>query len=513
MSTTRYPTVIDSPVNPTPQDLMFEVSHAAQHDFSNTAIVALENMVGVTGPGAPTGTVAYGVFNTGSVSPGHKHRITDIVNQPTGPTGPTGAVGPTGPINYTGPTGPDGLQGNTGPTGHTGAGATGPTGPTGASEGGGGGAALTVNSGERVDSGLLPLQITKQAPVLPSGIPQPEPPMFGFQFPGKSVIKASPGTLTYICAGRDGAVWGAVSDHVYRVLPNGTTTPITLPTSAFITGICSGPDGNIWVSDRVNKKAWRIQLPTHTVTGFSIPSSTVTPTQTTPRCICSGPDNNIWIGSQNGHRIVRLNAAGSIVSVTTLDIVTDITFIGCGPDGYIYVLTQSSNYALWKITTTTIEATHVLTLGVGRAGGICAGPDGNLWIGWKPTENPSQAVKVTPTGTSTFITLGRGVVRGVVAGAGGDLWYVIATHTTGPLLKVTVEGVVTPFTIVTTIPTLWAICVGWDGAFWAAGTGHIVSIFFLMQTGGIVLTDLATSDPLNKGELWNTGGTLKVSAG
>jgi len=31
--------------------------------------------------------------------------------------------------------------------------------------------------------------------------------------------------------------------------------------------------------------------------------------------------------------------------------------------------------------------------------------------------------------------------------------------------------------------------------------------------GGIVISNLATSDPVNAGEIWNDSGTLKVSAG
>ena len=506
-TTLRYPTVIDAPVMPTPTNLMFIVSHAGQHDFANTAIVALENMVGVTGTGAPTGTAMYGLFNTGSVSPGHKHKVTDITGDSLGPTGPTGHAGPTGPINYTGPTGP---QGVTGP-------ADGPTGPTGPSGGGGGGgASLTVNSGDKVDSGLLPLQITKQPLVQPSGIPQPLPPIFGFQFPGISVAKGTGTIATFICAGRDGSVWIATPTHhrIIRVSPTGSRLTIETSTTSRWRGICSGPDGNIWAIDNLNDRIVKVTLPTHGLTYFTIPvgpSTTTAPTH--PQCVSSGVDGSLWIGCGIGSRLVRMATDGSVVSAMTLSEIKDISDVGCGPDGNMYLLTQS-NYALWKVSpTSTLILTRVVTLGEGAHAGICAGPDGNLWIGWRPTGGTSQAIRVTPTGVSTIIPLGPGAATGVVAGSGGDLWYTVATYPTGPLIKVTVEGVVTHFSITGT-EGFFAICVGHDGAFWCINQAYqLLAIGFLMQTFGLVLTGVPTSDPVNAGQIWNTGGTLKISAG
>ena len=35
----------------------------------------------------------------------------------------------------------------------------------------------------------------------------------------------------------------------------------------------------------------------------------------------------------------------------------------------------------------------------------------------------------------------------------------------------------------------------------------------LNESGKVMATDLPTSDPSNTGQLWNDGGTVKISAG
>lgn len=129
-----FPTGLDSIQLPQPTDLMSVVSHAAEHQIADSAIMAIETKLGIDGT-TVTGTVQYGLFNEDSMSPGHKHAVDDLTGYfgTTGATGPTGAAstvtGPTGLQGAIGPTGPQGIQGATGPTGNTGPLGTGPTGP------------------------------------------------------------------------------------------------------------------------------------------------------------------------------------------------------------------------------------------------------------------------------------------------------------------------------------------------------------------------------------------------
>lgn len=134
---TSFPTGLDVIALPQPTDLMSTVGHAEQHQIADSAIMAIEQTIGIQGS-TVTGTIEYGLFSTSSTSPGHRHHVSEIVDLsagPTGATGPTGLpsfiTGPTGSLGPYGPTGPVGMQGVTGPTGWTGPIGTGPTGATG----------------------------------------------------------------------------------------------------------------------------------------------------------------------------------------------------------------------------------------------------------------------------------------------------------------------------------------------------------------------------------------------
>ena len=350
---------------------------------------------------------------------------------PTGHTGPTGATGHTGPTGLgatgaastvTGPTGPSGV-GPTGPTGHVGAGGTrgttgptgpsgGPTGPTGTvgptGSGGGGGFPITVNSSSRVDSGLLPLVSTSQPMVLPSGIPQPLPPMFSFQFPGAHVVHTV-STVSHengVAAGRDGGVWyaGGTSHKLFRYMPNQTGAPVavTLSTSARPIEVCSGPDGNIWSIGLLTHKLFKVKLPTHSVTSYTIGTATVTNLYSYG--ICSGPDGKVWVVQYNATsslgRLIGVTPNGTIASNVTVG--SSSHTVGVGPDGNLYVMTNGG-YHLWKVVLPTLTVTSIYNFPVGGGNGICAGPDGALWVAWTvgthTVSGPDFLLKVTPAGT------------------------------------------------------------------------------------------------------------------
>ena len=129
MSNSVFPGAIDPSgttgfVDPLATNTMTQVPHAELHSLTNDAVLALENVVGVTGSSVKT-SHNWLLTNPASTGPGHRHQVSDIFNLSAGPTGNTGPRGPTGIQGVTGPLG-------TGPTGPTGAtGVTGPTGPTG----------------------------------------------------------------------------------------------------------------------------------------------------------------------------------------------------------------------------------------------------------------------------------------------------------------------------------------------------------------------------------------------
>ena len=72
----NYPTTKDVLPNPLPTDKVDTVLHSNQHSNANDAIEAIQDKVGIT-DSEDTDSLDYQLNNTSSVSPGHKHEISD----------------------------------------------------------------------------------------------------------------------------------------------------------------------------------------------------------------------------------------------------------------------------------------------------------------------------------------------------------------------------------------------------------------------------------------------------
>jgi virginiamycin B lyase len=372
--------------------------------------------------------------------------------------------------------------------------------------GSGGGAELTVNSGPVVDSGLLPLQITTQPLVPPSGIIQPLPPLFGFMFPGTVLSYALTGSAApWLCAGRDGNLWVADANaQIWKVTTAGVATAFSLGATPY--QICSGSDGNLYVTDQDYPSGpvmWQVppsdpagaisfQLPT----GYSVAN------------VCAGPDGNLYVALQNlssGPGVVAQVTTGGTVTPFTIG-ETSIPYGLCaGPDGNVYVVDNTG--FLWQLTTEGV-ATQIATI-VGNITEICTGPDGNLWVS---DATNSRVYKVTPGGTVIPVALpDTASPAGIAVGGGGDIW-VTDSHL-GAVYKITTEGVVSAFSGVGSAPQ--GIAVGADGSLWICDQtlAVVLAMPFTVQMGQLILTALAGSDPAVVGALWNNGGVVNVSAG
>lgn len=75
----NFPTSLDTLTNPTSTDTTAGVDHAAQHTNANDAIEALEAKVGVDNS-AVTTSLDYKLKSTSSISPGHKHVLSEITD-------------------------------------------------------------------------------------------------------------------------------------------------------------------------------------------------------------------------------------------------------------------------------------------------------------------------------------------------------------------------------------------------------------------------------------------------
>ena len=389
--------------------------------------------------------------------------------------------------------------------------------------GGGGGPELTVNSGPLHSSGLLPLAVTSQPLVPPDGIIQPLPPLAGFQFPGtrRTITVSGMTRPQQICAGPDGNLYlssgipTGSSGALYRVSLAGAVSHFTFPTT-FDTpvtgGLCVGSDGNLWVTGRF--QVIKFDLSTTTFdTPITLPS-----TRGGAGGICAGPDGSLWVTGTATVRVWRVTTTGTVTPFTCgTHTPTNPTKgygyqICAGPDGKLW--TGDMLNAAVRVIATDGTFTTVPLTGATDPGYFATGPDGNVWV---TVTRPPGVWRITPAGVATFFALPTSQPAGIVAGAGGDLWIADSKGTTAPvgtttggLWRVTVHGVATKFLSGHAIR--W-ICVGDDGGLWMSSyDSDVVSASpFLLQTGGLVLTALPTTDPTNAGEVWADNGTLVQS--
>jgi virginiamycin B lyase len=351
---------------------------------------------------------------------------------------------------------------------------------------GGGGADLTVNSGALVSSGELPLQITKQPLVPPSGIIQPLPALIGFEFPGVALAYSSGlsgnNDTGFIAAGRDGNVWtpiaGVDNKGVVRWTLDGVPTFFAIAGSDTPYGICSGSDGNLYVVDleTTPPNVYQIStagslLNTFAITGAGQLSG-----------ICAGPDGNLWAADRDNALIWRITTAGVATSFA-LTAGRQPETICAGPDGNLWA-TGYPGY-VWRITPAGSIAEHLIGFDHTLIS-ICTGPDGNLYV----TDQTSSAIlQISTAGVllNTFTLTGGALPEGICVGAGGDLWAPdISAHV---LWKLTTEGVATSFALPS--PGAGWICAAADGSLWLSTgdtSGSVIVTPFTVVMGGLKIT-------------------------
>lgn len=334
-----------------------------------------------------------------------------------------------------------------------------------------GGASLTVNSGNRVNSGLLPLQIAKQAIAQPSGIPEPLPPMFGFLFPNVYSRTGDNHTsgeadlgLNCLCAGRTGAIWVGLTGAVYRTVPNQlstiTTTKVPLA-GATVRSICSGPDGNIWAADFSNKRLWKI------VPGVTQAHLAGTSAITFPLVIAS-PNNVITLSTS------QLTMKITIVPGTYTTMAHLLTAIATA---IIKLTTRTRGPTATWITATSITGGTKLRLTFRTSIAAAIGATGN---GWHLTSDLLTSHLGFASGTPLFtgggafapavshFTLAYAPKK-IIAGPDGALWVTLARTATTPPSKgyANVQRYSTTGVLLSTITTgrsgVDTICAGPDG--------------------------------------------------
>jgi hypothetical protein len=386
----------------------------------------------------------------------------------------------------------------------------------------GSGSQVTVNSGP-VGDGLVPLAVASQPTAQPSGIAQPLPPMFGFQFPGTNLYFGAP-TGSQLCAGRDGNIWVASqsSGSITPISPAGVAgSAIVGPNLTGVGGqsygaVCSGPDGNLWFGG-ADATATQGLVVTAEPSGTILQALIVgTPPSFAFNNFCSGADGYVYAGGATAAldrgQIWKLGVGAALGTSTLIwdstELIPTVTGLAAGPDGNVWsgVEQAAGSSAAVGVLVIKPNGDHSQINVNEIAVGLCAGPDGNVWLAGAS----GQVWRITPAGVAAVAAnTGLNFPRGICAGAGGDLWV-----SGESLVKVTVEGHITAFALTGGSTQAEWICVGPDGAFWMTDESSGVFVApFLLQFGGAVMTALPTADPHNVGQLWNNAGALTVSAG
>jgi virginiamycin B lyase len=134
-----------------------------------------------------------------------------------------------------------------------------------------------------------------------------------------------------ITAGPDGNVWfseGSVG-QIGLITPDGQIEEIKFSNFDASAGITTGPDGNIWFTDSTGNNIWRVDIVTHALTKFPIPTP-----DSFPNDIITGPDGNLWFAELSAGKIGRITVDGIITEFgNNLGGVYTITD---GPDGNVW---------------------------------------------------------------------------------------------------------------------------------------------------------------------------------
>ena len=213
----------------------------------------------------------------------------------------------------------------------------------------------------------------------------------------------------------DGApLAGAMNNFIGRFTPAGQFTSFPVPTSdAFRrfafgqpghSGITLGPDGNLWGTENVPGKIFKITI-TGAITEYPLASKFATPS-----IITKGPDGNLWFTESVGGKIGRITTAGAITEFTAPGTPFGIT---TGSDGNLWYTDQSG--AVGRMTPAGV-ATRFNLEPASVPNNITTGPDGKLYfpyftfIGTKG-DYQGKIAQLDPATAPASTTLGAPVIN------------------------------------------------------------------------------------------------------
>lgn len=232
-----------------------------------------------------------------------------------------------------------------------------------------------------------------------------------------------------IIFGPDGNFWFTLQDssQIGRITPDGVITEFRTPTLSFPYDITPSPDGNVWFSEGATGQI-----------GFITPNGRITEIKFSDfdasSGITSGPDGNIWFTDVTGNNIWRVDLATH--ELTMFPIPTPGAFpndITTGGDGNLW-FTES----IGKIGRITPEGA-ITEFGdnLGLVYSIAGGPDGNVWFTLRFTP---QVGRITPTGQIDFFPTPNNGEQ-ITRGHGNTLY--LSEFGASRIAQITTDGIVT----------------------------------------------------------------------
>jgi virginiamycin B lyase len=303
------------------------------------------------------------------------------------------------------------------------------------------------------------------------------------------------GSQSHIVADDNGNHWftDATDNAIGEVTAGGVVTMYPLPalpdssdaTSQSPVDIVLGPDKNIWFTENGADAIGRITS-SGTISEFHTPTA-----DSNPLGLAVGPDGNLWFAESGGESIGKITTDGKITeyAANNLDLSSLDGVVG-GPGGKVWFIAYDNDGdgTLDSITSNG----HVASIQLDDdPTSLAAGPDGNLWVG----TDSGNVDRVSPDGkVTTFAIPDDADVNDIVAGADGNLYFSLDGN--NQLGKITTSGVVSEFTFPTDaaqnadgVIEMAGLAQDSDGTIWFVDQNN-------PQVGNVNLTDalLATSN-------------------
>jgi len=262
----------------------------------------------------------------------------------------------------------------------------------------------------------------------------------------------------HITTGPDGLQWFVAADSVNRINADGTVTSYDASgifgANPSLNSIVTGPDGNLWFT-KFNPPG---QI------GKITPSGTMTAvtsfTTGNVEDIINGPDGNLWytkpFDAPGGGVIGRITPAGATTEFTPPNDSAQPRYMTVAPDGNIWYTDDGGATNVGSIFKSTPTGTITLVAQAGVTPGLAAGyfpfpittgPDGNIWTAMTKASTGVVA-RVTLAGVVTpYTTTGMAVLADIKPGC-GSLWVSQQADdlSTPSIWQVTTSGALTQFT-------------------------------------------------------------------